>query len=73
MVKNHGELAGVRTPAQIDEYKLWLTKKEMFLTTWDDKTVAAQWKFLDLAQKTGILKQVPPEDKYALFVGALTS
>jgi ABC-type nitrate/sulfonate/bicarbonate transport system substrate-binding protein len=73
VVKNHGTLAGVRTLAEIDEYKLWLTKKQMFLTTWDDKTVAAQWQFLDLAQQTGILKKVPPENKYALFVGALTS
>lgn len=70
-VKNHGEFAGVTTPAQIAEYKLWLTKKRMFLTSWDDKTVAAQWKFLDLAQKTGVLKAVPPQDKSALFVGAL--
>ena len=73
VVKKHGELAGVRTPAQIDEYKLWLTKKQLFLTSWDDKTVAAQWEFLDLAQKTGILKKVPPQDKYALFVGELVS
>jgi ABC-type nitrate/sulfonate/bicarbonate transport system substrate-binding protein len=69
--KNHGVLAGVTTPAEIDEYKLWLTKKQMFLTSWDHKTVAAQWNFLDLAQKTGVLKEVPAQDKYALFVGDL--
>ena len=70
-VKNHGMLAGVTTPAEIDEYKLWLTKKQMFLTSWDHEAVTAQWKFLDLAQKTGVLKKVPAQDKYALFVGGL--
>ncbi|MGH6675154.1 MAG: ABC transporter substrate-binding protein, partial [Xanthobacteraceae bacterium] len=71
VVKNHGELAGVTKPAEVDEYKLWLTKKQMFLTTWDKKTVAAQWNFLDVAQRTGVLKKVPPQDKYAMFVGEL--
>lgn len=70
-VRNHGKLAGVTTPEQIDEYKLWLTKKQMFLTSWDAKAVAAQWQFLDLAKKTGVLSKVPAEDKYALFVGEL--
>ncbi|MGC2124935.1 MAG: ABC transporter substrate-binding protein [Xanthobacteraceae bacterium] len=69
-VKNHGKFAGVTTPADIAEYKLWLGKKQMFLTSWDRKTVDAQWKFLDVCQKTGIISAVPDEDKYALFVGS---
>jgi ABC-type nitrate/sulfonate/bicarbonate transport system substrate-binding protein len=72
-VKNHGALAGVTTPAQIAEYKLWLTKKQMFMTDWDQKAVAAQWKFLQLCQTVGIIKKVPAEDKYAMFVGELGS
>lgn len=70
-VKNHGALAGVTTSAEIAEYKLWLTKKQMFLTAWDEKAVNAQWQFLDLCQKIGIIKKVPPQNKYALFVGEL--
>ena len=70
-VKNHGELAGVTTPGDIAEYKGWLTKKHMFLTSWDKKTADSQWQFLDLCQKVGIIKKVPPQDKYALFVGQL--
>jgi ABC-type nitrate/sulfonate/bicarbonate transport system substrate-binding protein len=70
-VKNHGKLAGVTNSTQIDEYKLWLTKKQMFLTSWDKKTVDAQWEFLELAKKSGIIKKVPSKDKYALFVGEL--
>lgn len=67
-VKNHGELAGVTTPADIAEYKLWLGKKQMFLNTWDRKTVDAQWKFLEVCQRTGIIGKVPAQDQYALLV-----
>ena len=67
-VKNHGLLAGVTSPAEIAQYKLWLGKKQMFLTSWDRKTVEAQWKFLDVCQQSGIISKVPAEDKYALFV-----
>ena len=67
-VKNHGELAGVTKPEDVAEYKKWLTAKRIFLTTWDRKTVDAQWKFLEVCQRTGIISKVPAEDKYALFV-----
>jgi ABC-type nitrate/sulfonate/bicarbonate transport system substrate-binding protein len=70
-VKNHGELAGVTKPADVAEYKDWLQHKNMFMTAWDHKAVAAQWKFLDVCQKTGVITKVPPMDKYALFVGQL--
>jgi ABC-type nitrate/sulfonate/bicarbonate transport system substrate-binding protein len=67
-VKNHGTLAGVTTPQDVAEYKDWLTHKNMFMTEWDQKSVDAQWQFLQLAQRTGILTKVPDEKKYALFV-----
>jgi ABC-type nitrate/sulfonate/bicarbonate transport system substrate-binding protein len=70
-IKRHGELASVTTPAEVVEYQRWLDKKQMFLTAWDRKAVDAQWQFLELAKKAGILKKVPPEDRYALFVGEL--
>lgn len=67
-VKNHGALAGVTTPQDIAEYKDWLQHKNMFMTEWDHKSVDAQWQFLELAQRTGILDKVPDKNKYALFV-----
>jgi ABC-type nitrate/sulfonate/bicarbonate transport system substrate-binding protein len=67
-VKNHGALAGVTKPEDVAEYKDWLQHKNMFLTTWDRKAVDAQWKFLDVCQKGGVINKVPAEDKYALFV-----
>ena len=69
-VKNHGALAGVTRPADIAEYKKWLAAKKMFLTRWERKAVDAQWKFLAVAQRTGIIDKIPNEDKYALFVSS---
>lgn len=70
-VKDYGKLAGVTSSAEIDDYKLWLDKKHMFLTSWDEKTIDAQWQLLELAKKTGIIKKVPSKDKYTRFVGEL--
>ena len=67
-VKNHGALAGVTKPEDIAEYKEWLQHKDMFMTDWSHKAVDAQWKFLEVCQRTGIIDKVPAEDKYALFV-----
>jgi ABC-type nitrate/sulfonate/bicarbonate transport system substrate-binding protein len=67
-VKKHGALAGVTKPEDVAEYNDWLQHKNMFLTTWDRKAVDAQWKFLDVCQKGGVVSKVPAEDKYALFV-----
>ena len=67
-VKNHGPLAGVTSPQDVAEYKEWLQHKNMFMTEWDRKSVDAQWQFLDVAQRTGIIDKVPDKNKYALFV-----
>jgi len=69
-VKNHGALAAVTSAADVAEYKEWLQSKNMFMTDWDRKAVDAQWKFLDVAQRTGVIPKVPDESKYALFVGS---
>ena len=66
--KSHGTLAGVTTPEDIKEYQDWLQHKDMFMTDWSRKAVDAQWQFLDVAQRTGVISKVPPQDKYALFV-----
>jgi ABC-type nitrate/sulfonate/bicarbonate transport system substrate-binding protein len=67
-VKNYGALAGVTTPADIATYQDWLQHKDMFMTDWSRKAVDAQWKFLEVCQRAGIINKVPPENKYALFV-----
>ena len=67
-VKNHGALAGVTKPEDIAEYKDWLAHKNMFMTDWSRKAADAEWRFLDVCQRTGIIAKVPAEDKYALFV-----
>ena len=67
-VRSHGALAGVSKPTDIAEYKEWLQNKDMFMTDWSRKAVDAQWKFLEVAQRTGVIGKVPAEDKYALFV-----
>ena len=72
-VKNHGALAGVTKPEDVAEYKDWLQHKDMFMTDWSPKAVAAQWKFLDVCKDTGVITTVPAADKYALFVGQLGS
>lgn len=70
-VKKYGAMAGVTKPADVAEYKQWLKADKIFMPTWNRKAVDAQWKFLDVCQKIGVLPKVPPEDKYALFVGEL--
>ena len=65
-VKNDGALAGVTKSEDIAEYKEWLQHKDMFMTDWDRKAVDAQWKFLEVAQQTGVIGKVPPENEYAL-------
>jgi ABC-type nitrate/sulfonate/bicarbonate transport system substrate-binding protein len=67
-VKNHGALAGVTKPEDVAEYKDWLQHKDMFMTDWSRKAADAEWKFLDVCQRTGIISKVPAQDKYALFV-----
>jgi hypothetical protein len=61
-------LAAVTNPADIAEYKKRLQAKTMFMTSWNRKAVDAQWQFLQVAQRTGVIEKVPAEDKHALFV-----
>jgi ABC-type nitrate/sulfonate/bicarbonate transport system substrate-binding protein len=67
-VEDHGKLAGVTTPAAIAEYITWLDKKHMFMTDWHRKAVEAQWEFLEVCKRAGVISKVPPMSKYALFV-----
>lgn len=67
-VKKYGELAGVTKPDEIATYKKWLAAKRMFMTDWDRKAVDAEWKFLDMAKRVGVLDKVPPEKTTALLI-----
>lgn len=67
-LKKYGELAGITSPGQIATYKKQFAAKKIFLTRWDRKVADAEWKFLALAKKEGILKKVPPEAQNALLL-----
>jgi ABC-type nitrate/sulfonate/bicarbonate transport system substrate-binding protein len=67
-VKQHGTLAGVSTPEAIATYKKWLAEKKIFLPEWDQKIVDAQWQFLELAKRHGVLDAVPDKTKHALIL-----
>jgi ABC-type nitrate/sulfonate/bicarbonate transport system substrate-binding protein len=67
-VKKYGTLAGVTTPAAIAVYKKWLGEKRIFLAHWDQKVVDAQWQFLEMANRFGILPAVPDKKAHALLV-----
>ena len=65
-IEKYGKLAGVQNAAEAATLKKMLQEGRIFLERWDDKVVDAQWKFLELAKQTGIIKAVPAKDKYAL-------
>jgi ABC-type nitrate/sulfonate/bicarbonate transport system substrate-binding protein len=65
-VKKYGTLAGVTTPEAVTVYKKWLADKLVFLSKWDKKVIDAQWQFLELAKREGVLDKVPAKDKHAL-------
>lgn len=67
-IKKYGVLAGVKTPAEAEVYKKWLKEERFFLERWDAQTLNAQWEFLELAKRVGVLKNVPPKEKHALLL-----
>lgn len=70
-VKKYGAMAAVTKPADVAEYKQWLEVEKIFMPNWSRKAVDAQWKFLEVCQRIGILSKVPAEDKCALFIDEL--
>ncbi len=65
-VKSYGQLASVTSPAVAATYEKWLGEKRIFLAHWDQKVIDAEWQFLEMAKKYGILDQVPAKEKHAL-------
>jgi len=68
-IRAYGKLAGVTTPAAAETYKKWLGEKRIFLAEWNQKVVDAQWQFLDMAKRHGVLDAVPDKAKHALILG----
>jgi ABC-type nitrate/sulfonate/bicarbonate transport system substrate-binding protein len=68
-VEKYGTLAGVTTPAAVATYKKWLGEKRIFLARWDQKVVDAEWEFLEMAKRYGILPAVPDKKAHALVLG----
>jgi NitT/TauT family transport system substrate-binding protein len=64
----YGKLAAVKTPAEANIYKRWLKENRVLLTRWDSKVVDAEWQFLEVAKKVGVLKKVPSKEKHALIL-----
>jgi NitT/TauT family transport system substrate-binding protein len=69
VVKKYGTMAGVTTPAAVAVYKKWLGEKRLFLAEWDQKAVDAEWAFLEMAKKYGILEAVPDKQQHAMVLG----
>jgi NitT/TauT family transport system substrate-binding protein len=67
-VKSHGKLAGVTTPDAVATYKKWLAEQKIFLPQWNQKIVDAQWQFLEVAKRHGVLDAVPAKEKHALIL-----
>ena len=65
-IKKYGVLAAVKTPAEAEVYKKWLKEQRFFLERWDAQVINAQWEFLELAKRVGVLQNVPPKEKHAL-------
>jgi ABC-type nitrate/sulfonate/bicarbonate transport system substrate-binding protein len=65
-VKAHGKLAGVTGSEVVATYKKLLAEKRLFLTEWTEKVIDAQWQFLDVAKRHGVLAKVPPKEQAAV-------
>ena len=67
-VEKYGKIAAIKNEAIKETIRKVLKEHGMFLTRWDNEVIDAQWKFLELAKKHGILKKVPDKNKIALIL-----
>jgi len=65
-IKKYGALAGVTEPAAVAVYKKWFSEKRVFLARWDQKTIDAEWQFLDVAKHSNVLPAVPDKLTHAI-------
>ena len=45
-----------------------LKANRIYLARWDREVIDAQWKFLEMASKHGVLGKVPDKNKVALIL-----
>ncbi len=67
-VDKYGEQAGVTSQEQADVYKEWLTEGKIFLTEWNQEVIDAQWNFLEVSKRTGVITEIPDKDRHALIL-----
>lgn len=65
-IEKYGQLAAITTPTEAEGLKKMLKEGGIFLTKWDRQVVDAQWRFLELAKRVGIIDSVPSKEKHAL-------
>jgi ABC-type nitrate/sulfonate/bicarbonate transport system substrate-binding protein len=65
-IEKYGKLAAVGSAAEAQTIKKMLQAGGIFLSKWDQQVVDAQWKFLEVAKKAGIIDKVPPKEKYGV-------
>ena len=64
-VDKYGEQAGVTSQEQADVYKQWLAEGKIFLTEWNQEVIDAQWSFLEVSKRTGVIEEIPDKDRHA--------
>jgi len=64
-VKKYGTIAGVTKPAAVVIYKQWLAEKRLFLADWSQQAIGAQWQFLEMAKRHGVIPAVPDKATHA--------
>ncbi len=67
-VKKYGKSAAVKNKAQAETYKSWLKQGKIFLAKWDQEVINAQWEFLEMAKKRGVLTKIPSKKKHGLIL-----
>ena len=62
------KVTGIKNKAEAGIYRDWLQKKKIFVAKWDQETVDAQWDFLEMAKRRGVLDTVPDKKKHGLIL-----
>jgi NitT/TauT family transport system substrate-binding protein len=62
------KVTGIKNKAEAGVYRDWLQKKKIFVAKWDQATVDAQWDFLEMAKRRGVLTTVPDKKKHGLIL-----
>jgi NitT/TauT family transport system substrate-binding protein len=66
LVDKYPQQLDAQTPEAAKVMKDWLKHDSILLADWDQKVIDSNWKFLELAQKEGVIDAVPAKDKHAM-------